>query len=98
MKKVRKTAMPVQFEDRTIQYVVEGAISEDIKKGKGGTVLTGSTNPETWQFMKEGYVILRNFIPKDIINMTLDTWKRMELDPEMSKPVSYTHLTLPTKA
>ena len=85
MKKVRKTAMPVQFEDRTIQYVVEGAISEDIKKGKGGTVLAGSTNPETWKFMKEGYVILRDFIPKDIITMTLDAWLRMEWDPQMSE-------------
>ena len=34
--------------------------------------------------MKEGYVVLRNFIPKDIITFALDTWKRMELDPEMS--------------
>ena len=85
MKKVRKIAMPVQFEDRTIQYVVEDAISEDIKKGKGGTVLAGSTNPETWKFMKEGYVILRDFIPKDIITMAMDTWLRMEWDPQMSE-------------
>ena len=98
MKKVRKTAMPVQFEDRTIQYIVENAISEDIKKGKGGTVLAGSTNPETWKFMKEGYVILRDFIPKDIINMALDAWKRMELDPDMSQHLELEELIIDKKA
>jgi hypothetical protein len=98
MKKVRKIAMPVQFEDRTIQYVVEDAISEDIKKGKGGTVLAGSTNPETWKFMKEGYVILRDFIPKDIITMAMDTWLRMELDPQMSEHLELEHLIIDHKA
>jgi len=72
--------MPVRFEDRTIEYVVEDALVTDKNPD-----LTGRTNPETWKLMKEGYVVLRNFIPKDIIDMTLDSWKRMELDPEMSK-------------
>ena len=67
--------MPVQFDDRTIDYIVKDAIS-------GDKTLTGKTNPETWQLMKEGYVVLKNFIPKDIINMTMDTWKSMELDPK----------------
>ncbi len=76
---VRKTAMPVQFDDRTIDYIVKGAM-------KGDKVLSGKTNPKTWQLMKEGYVVLRNFIPKDIITMTMDAWKSMELNPVYHDP------------
>jgi len=72
--------MPVRFEDRTIDYVVEDALVTEKNPD-----LLGKTNPETWNLMKKGYVVLRNYIPKDIIDMTLDSWKRMELDPEMSK-------------
>ena len=77
MKQVRKTiAMPVPFDDRTIEYIVEGFSEEK--------TLTGKTNPKTWKLMKEGYVVLKNFIPKEIINMTMDSWKRIELDPKLS--------------
>ena len=76
---VRKIAMPVQFDDRTIDYIVKDAIS-------GDKTLSGKTNPNTWQLMKEGYVVLRNFIPKDIINMTMDAWKSMELNPVYHDP------------
>ena len=72
---VRKIAMPVQFDDRTIEYIVRNATM-------GDKPLTGRTNPQTWQLWKEGYVVLKNFIPKDIVNFTLDAWKVIELDPE----------------
>jgi len=72
--------MPVRFEDRTVEYYIENAVQSE--KGK---IIEGRTNPDTWKLMKEGYVVLRNFIPKDIITFALDTWKRMELDPEMSE-------------
>ena len=72
---VRKIAMPVQFDDRTIEYIVKDATIGD--KGLGGR-----TNPKTWHLWKEGYVVLKNFIPKEIINLTLDAWKTMELDPD----------------
>ena len=72
---VRKIAMPVQFDDRTIEYIVRDATM-------GDKPLTGRTNPQTWQLWKEGYVVLKNFIPKDIVNFTLDAWKVIELDPE----------------
>ena len=77
--------MRVQFDDRTIEYEIQDALAGDISKGKGSDKLRGRTNPETWQLMKQGYVVLKNFIPKDIIDMTMDTWLRMELDPEMSQ-------------
>lgn len=42
------------------------------------TPLQSYTNEVTWEFMQNGYVVLRNFIPKDIIKMTLDAWKTIE--------------------
>ena len=71
---VRKTVMPAQF-DRSIEYIVKNALDEK--------PLTGKTNPETWQLWKQGYVVLRNFIPKDIITMTIDNWKTMKSDNSM---------------
>ena len=65
--------MPAQF-DRSIEYIVKNALDEK--------PLTGKTNPETWQLWKQGYVVLRNFIPKDIITMTMDAWKTIEMCPK----------------
>ena len=77
--------MPVRFEDRTIEYIVEDAVyrKHDLKGEKKTADITGKTNPQTWQLWKQGYVVLRDFVPKDIIQMALDSWKRMELDPDM---------------
>jgi hypothetical protein len=44
--------------------------------------LRGWTNRETRDFHENRFVVLRNFIPKDIINMTLDTWKTIEANPD----------------
>lgn len=85
MNPVRKIAMPVPFEDRTIDYEVDEALALAELQGNNTAKLTGKTNPDTWKLMKEGYVILRNYIPKEIIDFTLDSWKRMELDPEMAQ-------------
>ena len=75
---VRKTtAMPVQYDDRTIDYIVKNAISGDRKSD-----ISGKTNPKTWQLMKEGYVVLKNFIPKELIQFVMDSWQVMELDHE----------------
>ena len=64
--------MRVQFEDRTIEY--ENKVSG----------FRGKTNPETWKLWKKGYVVLKDFIPKDIIQMTLDTWKTLENTEDFS--------------
>ena len=64
--------MRVQFEDRTIEY--ENKVSG----------FRGKTNPETWKLWKKGYVVLKDFIPKDIIQMTLDTWKTVENTEDFS--------------
>ena len=44
--------------------------------------IRGWTTRETRDFHENRYVVLRNFIPKDIINMTLDTWKTIEANPQ----------------
>jgi len=44
--------------------------------------IKGWTNEITLEFMKNGYVVLKDFIPKDIINMTLDSWMSLENKPE----------------
>lgn len=83
--------MPIREEDRTVQYIHDA--------GDGSKKVMGRTNPETWQFMKERYVVLRNFIPKDIVNMCLDTWKTTEGNPDWEDAIMYrevndiTHMT-----
>lgn len=42
----------------------------------------GYLTPETYQFMTERYVVLRDFIPEDIIEFALDTWKCIETNDE----------------
>ena len=71
--------MPVPFKDRTekIQY------EDEMEK------MSGKISPITMKFLEDGYVVLRNFIPKDIINMTLDAWKVSERDPSHNEHFFY---------
>ena len=68
---VRKTAMPVRYEDKNVKIQL-AENPEDKKK------ITGWTNEITREFQTQGYVILRNFIPKEIIDMAMDTWLTIE--------------------
>ena len=63
--------MPVPFEDKTVKYKMYDRVA---KKW-----LTGSTNKHTWQFMKNKYVVFKNFLPKEMIQMSMDMWKTDEL-------------------
>lgn len=38
----------------------------------------GELTPETRDYIKNRYVVLRNFIPKELIDVTLDSWKTIE--------------------
>ena len=73
MKKVRKIAMPVPYNEKKIEYIRQ---QESEEKGKK---IRGYTNKETWALWKNRYVVLKNFIPKDIIEMTLNTWQSVEM-------------------
>lgn len=72
--------MPIREEDKTIQYIHSDGQTKKVM---------GETNRETWQFMKERYVVLRNFIPKDIINMCLDAWKTVEANEDWDNTIMY---------
>lgn len=49
--------------------------------------VTGRTNKETIQFMKNRFLVLKNFIPKDVIDMTMDNWKTIENNKAMYKSI-----------
>ena len=72
MMKEKKIVKHVPFEDRTVELFIEEESNGKIKK------YPWNTNRLTADFVKNRYVVLRDFIPKDIINMTLDTWKTVE--------------------
>lgn len=44
----------------------------------GSKPITGWTNEETISFMENRYVVLRNFVPKEILEMGMDVWKTIE--------------------
>ena len=67
---MRKNAMPVQFEEKTVKYKFW---DEETDK-----YITGSTNELTWQLMKNRYVVLRDFLPKELRDMAMDMWRSCE--------------------
>ena len=74
--------MPVPFDNKTIEYYITDNVidvPEPLKQQK----IRGRTNPETWQLVKNRYVVLRDFLPKDIIRMAMDMWKADEHAGEM---------------
>ena len=70
---MEKIAMPVPFENKTVKYK---RLDHDGRKD-----VHGVTNPETWAFMKDRYVVFRNFIPKDTIDLIMDMWRSVEQHP-----------------
>tara|TARA_B100000902_G_scaffold123142_1_gene123162 strand:- start:5963 stop:6883 length:921 start_codon:yes stop_codon:yes gene_type:complete len=68
--------MPVPFDAKTIEYYITDE----------GRKVRGRTNPETWQFVKNRYVVLRDFLPKEMIRFAMDTWKADEQNGNL-----YTH-------
>ena len=60
--------MPVPFDAKTIEYYITDE----------GRKVRGRTNPETWKLVKDRYVVLRDFLPKEIIRFAMDIWKADE--------------------
>ena len=71
--------MPVRYEDKT--FKTKQFDGDDPKP------VTGWTNELTREFQTQGYVILRNFIPKVIIDMTMDNWKTIEHNQEWNDTI-----------
>ena len=72
-----KIAMPVPFDAKTIEYYITDE----------GRKVRGRTNPETWQLVKNRYVVLRDFLPKEMIRFAMDIWKADEENGNL-----YTHI------
>ena len=49
------------------------------------TPYTGFTDQTTLDFVNDRYIVLKDFIPKEIITMTLDAWKVIENNPDQQK-------------
>ncbi len=47
----------------------------------------GEINEDTYKLLKERYVVLRNVIPKDIIEFAMDVWKTIEHQPNLEREV-----------
>jgi len=80
MREMMKTAKHVRYRSNR-QYVSDEDKTVRIRslehEGDGKYVF-GHTNEETMSFIENRYLILRDFIPQDIIDMTMDTWKTIE--------------------
>ena len=67
-----KTAMPVPYEERTVK----------IKSKKTGN--SGFTNQLTLDLFKDHYCVLRQVIPKDIIDFCMNVWLHVEHNTKFS--------------
>jgi hypothetical protein len=79
---MRKIAMPVPFEKRTV--LTRRLATEDDPK-----TFPMRVDPLTYEFMTKRYVVLKDFIPKDIIKMTLDTWRSFETHPSYDEVMNH---------
>ena len=83
---MRKIVMPVPFDAKTIEYTIPTSEDPGVNTvaGQNGLaskptgLVKGRTNPETWKFMKERYVVLRDFLPKHMIKFAMDVWRADE--------------------
>lgn len=73
--KVRKIVKPVLSRPKQITKTVVDKI-ENVKWLERSNALTK-------EFIKNRYVVLRNFIPKEILQITLDNWKTIEHNEKM---------------
>lgn len=57
----------------------------DVEETDKTTPYVGFTDQNTLDFVNDRYLVLKDFIPKDIITMTLDAWKVIENNPKQQK-------------
>ena len=73
-----KIAMPVPYEDRTVKYKLTDERQYHEKSDIEEVVTHGKTNQLTWDLMKNRYVVLRKFVPQEIIDFVNNTWETSE--------------------
>jgi len=74
--------MPVPFDKRTV--ITRRYATEDDPRTASMRV-----DPLTYEFMTKRYVVLRNFIPQDVIKLTLDTWRSFETHPSYDSVMNH---------
>jgi hypothetical protein len=72
--------MPVQYKDKTVKI-------KRVTDNPNEKPVIGWTNEETLHFMEKGYVVLRKFIPQEVIDMTMDVWKTIEHNEQVHDSV-----------
>lgn len=78
-----KTAMPVRYKIQTIQLT--GDDNNFAVKTPKNVKFKGDISKTTYDYINNGFAVIRNAIPKEIIQFALDTWKTMEHQPEYNK-------------
>jgi hypothetical protein len=68
-----RTVMPAQYKISDVGVTLQ---SNNKRKRVDGT-----TNKTTYEYINNGFSVIRNAIPKEIIEFALDTWKTMETQP-----------------
>ena len=66
---------------KLVRYKIEMSAHGDPAVGRSAV---GEINENTYKFYTNRFVVLRNFIPKEIIEFTMDVWKTIEAQPELN--------------
>lgn len=68
-------------EDKNIE-IKHRKVIENLGSSKKTINMAVKSNNITQSFVNDRFVVLRNFIPKHVIDLTLDSWKVVENNPE----------------
>jgi hypothetical protein len=71
-----KTVMPVRYKIQTIKPA--GDDNTFCVKTPKNVKFKGDISKTTYDYINNGFAVIRNAIPKEIIQFALDTWKTME--------------------
>ena len=80
---MRKIVMPVRYElKQVVDAHNESRVPNPRTKGRK-TTIKGEINKTTYDFMTQGFAVIRNAIPKEILQFALDVSKTIEAQPKM---------------
>lgn len=80
---MRKIVMPVRYElKQVVDAHNESRVPNPRTKGRK-TTIKGEINKTTYDFMTQGFAVIRNAIPKEILQFALDVSKTIEAQPQM---------------
>ena len=71
----RRIVTPVQYNEKNVKI--------QTTYNDGNKPITGWTNEKTMFFMENRYVVLKKFVPQEILDMAMDVWKTVENQEEI---------------